>query len=157
LFDAGTVLKCFIGKLSPNYWQNFIWKIVGAHTDHASGQKLLVKLFTEWKRLIDRELCGKEALLASKSPLEILQLISTHIHKQAGAPLDWERLPEEEQVRLVSKAWHSICISFGEESYRKLSPEEQHKIDMFVWGGCCMHTVKDETVQVFSSFEKVGL
>jgi hypothetical protein len=146
--------KCFIGKLSPNYWRKFIWKIVGAHTDHASDQKLLVKLFTEWKRLIDRELRGEEALLASKSPLEILQLISTHIHKQAGAPLDWERLPEEEQVRLVSEAWRSICIPFGEESYRKLSPEEQHKIDMFVWGGCCMHKSHNATQAGYDAMTK---
>jgi hypothetical protein len=147
--------QCFIGKLLPDYWRRFISKIVGAHTNHASDQKLLVRLFIEWKRLIERELRGEQALLASKSPLEILQIVSSHLSQGCGqSPIDWNAISEEEQVRRISEAWRSICLPFGEEAYRQLSIDEQHKIDLFVWGGCCMHKSHNSTQAGYEAMTK---
>jgi hypothetical protein len=131
--------RCFTGKITLEYWKIFITKMVGGMTDHASDQKLLIKLIMNWKRLIDRELRGQNVLLAEKSPVELLQMISDHLHSNDSVPVDWKLLPEDEQAKLVAEAWRSICIPFGEDAYSKLSPAEQRKVDMFIWSGCSMH------------------
>jgi hypothetical protein len=113
--------------------------MVGGMTDHASDQKLLIKLIMNWKRLIDRELRGQNVLLAKKSPVELLQMIPDHLHSNNSVPFDWKLLPEHEQAKLGAEAWRSICIPFGEDAYSKLSPAEQRKVDMFIWSGFSMH------------------
>jgi hypothetical protein len=52
---------------------------------------------------------------------------------------EWSSLPDDEQARLVSEAWRTVCLPFGEDAYNNLSVEEQAEIDFFVWAGCCMH------------------
>jgi hypothetical protein len=129
-----------IGKIDAGFWRNFTRKLSGAQTDHANDQKLLVKLLEQWKRLVDRELRGEQVLLAQNSPLELIKMITSHLREQAHEEaIDWENLPEREEMRLVSDAWRSMCISHGKDAFKELSDEEQFQVDLFVWSGCCMH------------------
>jgi hypothetical protein len=137
LFEAYEA--CFVDGFSTQTWRQFIRKIKGASTDHASDQKLLIQLLIAWKREVDRELRGEE-MMKTKSALEVLQLISKELRQAYGKEaVVWEELPEDEQRRLVSEAWRSVCVPYGEEAYKALSVEEQAEIDSFVWAGCCMH------------------
>jgi hypothetical protein len=78
--------------------------------------------------------------MKNKSALEVLQLISKELRRAHGKEaVAWERLHKDEQRHLVSEAWRSVCIPYGEEAYQALSVEEQAEIDTFVWAGCCMH------------------
>jgi hypothetical protein len=124
-------------------WRAFICKIKGGSTDHASDQMLLIELFTQWKRIVDRELRG-EYYLRSRSPQELLKIIHDHLRMTSTAnlnaqPLDWSQLPLDEQMRQLSQVWRDICVPFGEAAYQQLDPEDQLEVDSFVWAGCCMH------------------
>jgi hypothetical protein len=129
-----------LGRIDTNYWRAFTRKLLAGETDHAPDQKLMIKLISQWKRLVDCELRGEQVLLAQKNPAELMKLIVERMRQQSGLePLDWEALPEVEKMRYVSKAWQSICVPHGEAAYEQLSEEEKRKVDLFIWAGCCMH------------------
>jgi hypothetical protein len=129
-----------LGKIDVFYWRAFARKLLGGETDHAPDQKLMIKLMTQWKRLVDRELRGEQLLLAQKTPAELMKLLTERTRAQTGLePLDWEKLPESDKMRHVSDAWQSICVPHGEEAFQQLSENEKRKIDLFIWAGCCMH------------------
>jgi hypothetical protein len=54
LFEA--YKACFVNGFSAQTWRQFIQKIKGASTNHASNQKLLIQLLIAWKREVDWEL-----------------------------------------------------------------------------------------------------
>jgi hypothetical protein len=128
------------GHVNPQFWRAFTRKLLAGETDHAPDQKLMIKLLTQWKRLVDRELRGEQLLLAQKTPAELMKLVIERTREQTGLePLDWEQLPEDEKMRHVSDAWRSICVPHGEDAYQELSDQEKRKVDLFIWAGCCMH------------------
>jgi hypothetical protein len=132
----------FENGISAQTWRDFIAKIKGMSTDHANDQKLLIQLLTAWKAEVDWQVQG-ETVLKTKSALEVLQLIHAQLCKDRGKNTmtdeEWSSLPDDEQARLVSEAWRTVCLPFGEDAYNDLSAEEQAEIDFFVWAGCCMH------------------
>jgi hypothetical protein len=129
-----------LGKIDVFFWRHFIRKLVGASSDHASDQKLLIKLLEDFKALIDRELRGEEILKAQLSSLELMELIGSRLAEQRGGePIQWSTLPEREYMRLISDTWRSICVPLGQDAYEQLTEEEKFKADLFIWAGCCMH------------------
>jgi hypothetical protein len=132
----------FEKDITAQTWRDFVAKIKGMSTDHANDQKLLIQLLTAWKSEIDRQVRG-EAALKTKSAVEVLQLIHAQLCRDRGesetTEEEWNSLPNDEQARLVSEAWRTVCLPFGEEAYHDLSAEEQAEVDGFVWAGCCMH------------------
>jgi hypothetical protein len=136
-------------------WREVVGIIRGAASDHANDQKKLwLELFTDWKRLVDRETRGNK-VLQSLTPLELLQLVHVQL-QQENNPDDpahsWDdTLPLDEQARFASAAFRSVCFREGEKAYNSLEPEEQLAIDWMVWCGCCGHKSSNATAAGFAA------
>jgi hypothetical protein len=156
IFAIYTQFLLISNSLSASGWRNFVCKLKGASTDHAADQKLLVQLFIQWKRIVDRELRG-EAALQAKSPLELLETLYGYLSTKGLSPKEtsWSLLPLDEQMRLASEAFRALCVPFGEAGYQELSIEEQAEVDFFVWAGCCMHKSLNATKAGFEGMTAV--
>lgn len=125
--------------ITVQFWRDFVRNVRGGMTDHAPDQKCMITLFTQWKRTIERESRGS-TLLASLSPLELLELINKRMSADEGkSQAPWETLSQEDQIRHAGATFRKLCLEHGEAEFNKLSPEEQFQVDLFIWAGCCMH------------------
>jgi hypothetical protein len=113
-------------------------KLAGMVTDHAADQKLLVKLFMDWKIRLDREKRGLDA--ANKLTVEdcMMWAVEALDHAAATTP-GWESLESAQRDELFLISWKALLVRAGEEEYKKLSFEEQLELDLFLWHGCMMH------------------
>lgn len=58
----------------PLDWRIFVKKLAGMLTDHAEDQKKLFRLILAWKRTVDREVHGAEAMKAVSLPDSLLAM-----------------------------------------------------------------------------------
>jgi hypothetical protein len=131
--------RCHLGApITANFWKGFVGNIKGALTDHANDQKLMIQLFTQWKRELERETRGS-AYLSSLAPLEVLELLNQALTHPDIPVEPWESLSPDDQVRRAAETFRKLCLEHGEAEFQKLSPEEQFEVDLFIWAGCCMH------------------
>ncbi|KAE9401764.1 hypothetical protein BT96DRAFT_991765 [Gymnopus androsaceus JB14] len=129
------------GKWNPLTEYEFYKKVLGMVTDHAADQKKLAALFVELKQLMEHEERGERAI-KSIAPEKMLRVVAELGAKKiiaVGGPAAWDALPEAERIRLNNKTYQEVLRHFGEEEFKKLSPEQQSEIEFFIWCGCCMH------------------
>ncbi|TFY50258.1 hypothetical protein EVG20_g11625, partial [Dentipellis fragilis] len=79
--------------------REFIIKTTGLHTDHAEDQKKLVRLVQLWKKRIEREVRGEQALktMASEEVLTIICEASQQTIEAAGGLDRWDQLSASEK------------------------------------------------------------
>ncbi|KAF8240634.1 hypothetical protein L208DRAFT_1374203 [Tricholoma matsutake] len=107
---------------------------LGLGSNHAEDQKKLAHLIEEWKKICVLQIHG-ERLMQGTAMIELLPILmeeKQHSIQEAGGSEAWEALPDSKKDHLdyetyVHKAWES------------LTAEEQHKVQLFIWAGCCMH------------------
>jgi hypothetical protein len=99
----------------------------------------MITMLTQWKREIDRECRGSD-FLSSLSPLELLKLINKRMSAdKKDSEVPWDTLSQEEQIRQTGATFRKLCLEHGQTEFKKLLPEEQFIVDLFIWAGCCMH------------------
>ncbi|KAG2097956.1 uncharacterized protein F5147DRAFT_747409 [Suillus discolor] len=121
--------------------QEFAVKSKGMLTDHAEDQKKLVWLFMEWKRMCEREVRGKRALvsLPTDDITCIIDRMMECIIAAAGGVNGWDALSLDEQHRHTKAAHQQLHVHVGEQHFAALTDAEKEAVDFFVWAGCCMH------------------
>ncbi|PCH39157.1 hypothetical protein WOLCODRAFT_21365 [Wolfiporia cocos MD-104 SS10] len=132
------------GQHNPAKVQEFAAKITGVNTDHAEDQKKFTRLVCEkWKKQCTEELHGERALalMTQEELIPVLWEESTWTIKAAGGMEKWDQLSEDEQDQQHS--------------------DEKHHVDLFIWGGCCMHkelnSVKGGNTKMTSFWSKARL
>lgn len=157
---------CKLLKASPlgqdisSSTHGFASKLRGMVSDHASDQKRLCDITTEWKRNCDREMRGAYAL-QQMSTEEQLQALSTHLEHACAHSESWDQLLLDQQSVLVHDAWLALALQLGQDDFQKLSNDQQYDIDVVVWTGCCMHkemnSVKGGATAMAGAWSKLGL
>ncbi|KAJ6517945.1 hypothetical protein C8R47DRAFT_960123 [Mycena vitilis] len=121
--------------------REFWLKVTGWHSDHAEDQKKLFRLAALLKIRLEREKRGEQTI-HQMLPGELADMIfqvSQDAVADAGGITAWERLNEAEQKALHNAALTKFVQVLGQEKFDELSDEEKQNIDLFIWGGCCMH------------------
>ncbi|KAJ7197444.1 hypothetical protein GGX14DRAFT_374928 [Mycena pura] len=121
--------------------RDFWLKVTGWHSDHAEDQKKLFRLVAAMKTRLERERRG-ERTLAQMAPAQwadILFNVSQAAVAEAGGVTAWEQLEDVDRLDRHVAAFTAFTRELGEEEFSKLTPEEKQSIDLFIWGGCCMH------------------
>lgn len=135
-------------------------KLRGILTDHASDQKLLVKLLHSWKVRCDRELRG-EALLAKMPADEQLRALSGHLEAACSSVGSWDSLSPDQQGQIMHDAWSALTLAMGDQAFQELTSDEQQATDLLLWTGCCMHkelnAVKGGVTSMAAVWSKLGL
>lgn len=137
-FLANMYRDRFEAPVTAEFWREFVSKLRGMMTDHANDQKLMIQLFTQWKRELEREARGSKHL-SSLLPLELLELMAKALADNGKELTAWSTLSQEEQVWRTGATFRKLCLSTGEAEFQRLLPKEQFKVDLFIWAGCCMH------------------
>ncbi|KAJ7657960.1 hypothetical protein B0H17DRAFT_1145756 [Mycena rosella] len=135
-----------IYKMSPRCQtaddaRNFWIKVTGWHSDHAEDQKKLFRLVAAMKTRLERER-RRERTIAQMAPLqwaEILFEVSCNAVTAAGGIAAWEQLSDADPLARHGEAFTEFVRSVGQEEFDKLTPQEKQDVDLFIWGGCCMH------------------
>ncbi|KAJ7476817.1 hypothetical protein B0H11DRAFT_1726989 [Mycena galericulata] len=121
--------------------RDFWLKVTGWHSDHAEDQKKLFRLVAAMKTRLECERRG-ERTIAEMAPAQwadILFKVSQAAVTAAGGITAWEQLDDAERLSRHDAAFTEFIREIGQAEFDKLSPEEQQNVDLFIWGGCCMH------------------
>ncbi|KAI0070580.1 hypothetical protein K474DRAFT_1608449, partial [Panus rudis PR-1116 ss-1] len=124
-----------------------IVKLNGMGSDHAEDQKKLARLKEELKVICQYLVLGEDELL-SKTPEEILALIMEKARaevERAGGVEAYESMSQADQDQRAEEAYKEICQELGEGTFNSLPAEEQERLRLFIWGGCCMHKDDNST------------
>ncbi|KAJ6548296.1 hypothetical protein B0H10DRAFT_2243088 [Mycena sp. CBHHK59/15] len=119
-------------------------RITRMNSDHAADQKKVahgIGGVDRWKQQSDRKLWGEKEL-RSWSSEDLLPLIFAAAAKKieaAGGMDTFNALSLAEQDILNKTMFIDICVQVGTDIFNVMSPKEQHKTDLFIWAGCCMH------------------
>ncbi|KAJ7429992.1 hypothetical protein FB451DRAFT_1158984 [Mycena latifolia] len=121
--------------------RDFWLKVTGWHSDHAEDQKKLFRLAYALKVRLERERRGERALqqMLPEELAEVIFKISQDAVAEAGGITAWEQLTSAEQQSLHDAALAKVVEIIGQDAFEKLSDEEKQDVDLFIWGGCCMH------------------
>ncbi|KAJ7895747.1 hypothetical protein B0H13DRAFT_1624250 [Mycena leptocephala] len=151
-------------RLQKKYtFREFLKILKGMHGDHASNEKSTAKGYQTLK-LEDtiREL-GEQAL-AGKSVMDLVLYLSTWNAKkiaEAGGIEAWDLLSSAEQAERDAKLMQEIVTALGKDAYNALSPEDRRAVDLFIWGGCCMHkdlnSFKGGNTEMMLEWAKLGV
>ncbi|KAJ7474992.1 hypothetical protein FB451DRAFT_1034862 [Mycena latifolia] len=132
-----TSARCETADDARDFWL----KVTGWHSDHAEDQKKLFRLVAAMKLRLERERRGEQTI-AQMTPAqwaELLFKISHDAVTAAGGISAWERLDDAGRRELHDAAFTEFVHAIGEAEFEKLSKEEKQTVDLFIWGGCCMH------------------
>lgn len=138
---AYLIYKTSARSMTPDDARDFWVKVTGWHSDHAEDQKKLFWLVAAMKIRLERERRG-ERTIARMTPAEwaeILFRVSQDAVSAAGGISAWEQASDEERRALHDEAFTEFVRAIGQEDFDKLSDEEKQDVDLFIWGGCCMH------------------
>ncbi|KAJ8481993.1 hypothetical protein ONZ51_g5623 [Trametes cubensis] len=130
-----------LGCDEPLDTKTFLQKVYGMLTDHAEDQKCLKRLFSEWKRQVDREVRGERAM-AELAPLDLLPILAEEVSAamdNAGGTEAWSMLTNEELDEANMAIRQSVITRLGEASYAALPEADKQLASLFVHAGCCMH------------------
>jgi hypothetical protein len=129
---------CLLGRIYALDLIDIARKLAGMVTDHASDQKLLAKLFIDWKRQTDQKQRGKD-VLADLGVEERMRWAAEALSQAASATPGWENLSSGEQDRLFMIAWGAKLMHAGKDEFEKLAEDEKMLVSLFLWHGCMMH------------------
>lgn len=121
--------------------QDFLRILWGMHGDHASAEKSTAKGLQGQKHDASVRDLGEQAL-AGKAYMELVDYLGAWNSKkmvEAGGVDAWNTLSPAEQTARDVKMMEEIVTVLGREAYDALDPVDRRKLDLFAWGGCCMH------------------
>ncbi|KAJ7131749.1 hypothetical protein C8R43DRAFT_895756 [Mycena crocata] len=121
--------------------RDFWLKVTGWHSDHAEDQKKLYRLVAAMKIRLERERRGERAIhqMLPEELAEMIFTISQNAVADAGGITAWEELTNEERKVVHDNAFTEFVQAMGEAEFAKLSEADKQNVDLFIWGGCCMH------------------
>ncbi|KAJ7845342.1 hypothetical protein B0H13DRAFT_2363702 [Mycena leptocephala] len=80
---------------------------------------------------------------------------------EAGGIEAWDLLSSAEQAERDAKLMQEIVTALGKDAYNALSPEDRRAVDLFIWGGCCMHkdlnSFKGGNTEMMLEWAKLGV
>ncbi|KAJ7450654.1 hypothetical protein B0H11DRAFT_2330808, partial [Mycena galericulata] len=143
--------------------RHFLKILKGMHGDHASSEKSSAKGVQGLKQEAAIQDLGEEAL-AGKSYMELVDYLGAWNAKKiadAGGEEGWNALSPAEQTARDAKLMQDIVAVLGKEAYDALSPADRRILDLFIWGGCCMHkdlnSFRGGNNEVMLEWPKLGL
>ncbi|KAJ6483561.1 hypothetical protein C8R47DRAFT_1132582 [Mycena vitilis] len=138
---AYQVYKMSARSMTADDARDFWLKVTGWHSDHAEDQKKLFRLVAEMKTRLERERRGERTIaqMAPAAWADILFDVSRDAVAEAGGIAAWEQLSDEERLARHDAAFTQFVRTVGQQEFDKLSDEEKQDVDLFIWGGCCMH------------------
>ncbi|KAJ6536941.1 hypothetical protein B0H19DRAFT_1270627 [Mycena capillaripes] len=135
----------------------------GMNGDHASNEKGTSRGMQDLKHEAVLDDLGEEAL-AGKEFMDLVHYLAAWNAKkvaEAGGIEAWETLSPAEQTERDVKLMKEIVAVLGKEAYDALCPEERRRLDLFVWGGCCMHkdlnSFKGGNNEMMLEWKKLGV
>ncbi|EIW76785.1 hypothetical protein CONPUDRAFT_21718, partial [Coniophora puteana RWD-64-598 SS2] len=122
----------------------FLLKLKGMNTDHASDQKKTYRLWQQWKEKTIRTSYGYAKLenLRDGAPNELASLLMFSMARaveQAGGQQIWDSMSPGAREPFVTNMMEQLALELGTEIHNSLSPEEKRSVDLFFWAGCSMH------------------
>ncbi|KAJ7075390.1 hypothetical protein B0H15DRAFT_791892, partial [Mycena belliarum] len=142
--------------------RDFFRVLNGMNGDHAAPEKATAKGLQVRKKEGSIEDLG-EAALAGKEYMELVQYLGAWNAKkiaEAGGEQGWNALLPAEQAVRDGKLMKEIVTVLGTEAYNALAPEEGRRLDLFIWGGCCMHkdlnSFKGGNAEMMLEWKKLG-
>ncbi|KAI0348796.1 hypothetical protein OH77DRAFT_1553381, partial [Trametes cingulata] len=143
--------------------RSFLQKVHDLLTDHVEDQKGLKKLFAEWRRTSDHELCGERAM-AELAPLDLLPILAEEAAagvEHAGGAEAWAQL-DSGQLETANLAIRKAIIThLGKAAYNDLPESERGLVDLFIHAGCCMpkelNSIKGGNTRLMAFWEKSSL
>ncbi|KAJ7021484.1 hypothetical protein C8F04DRAFT_1314480 [Mycena alexandri] len=153
----------FAARLRKQYSvREFLVIVKGMNGDHASSEKGTAKGIEALKREATLETLGEQAL-AGKAFMELVDYLAAWNAKKiadAGGEEGWKVLSPAEQTDRDAKLMAEIVAVLGKEAYNALSPEDRRALDLFIWGGCCMHkdlnSFKGGNTEMMLEWKKIG-
>ena len=87
--------------------------------DHAEGQKKLFWLIQEWKKVCDRENCGKEVFkpMTITNMMPFLQVANEEKIVEAGGPTAWDALSLKEQEMQNAESHCKVYVLLSEGAF----------------------------------------
>ncbi|KDQ11676.1 hypothetical protein BOTBODRAFT_113985 [Botryobasidium botryosum FD-172 SS1] len=152
------------GDEDPLDVRDFARAATGMSTDHAEDQKKQFRLFEEWKSLCEREKRGEEALRSASLDDDVYAILWEEIERnimEAGGDMGWEALSADEKQKREAEAYRRACVRIGQEKIDAMTPEQRRYIELFLWGGCCMHkemnSIKGGSARMTAFWKEHGL
>lgn len=123
--------------------REFLAKLKGMNGDHASDQKLTVKIMREFKEKSMYTSLGYDAVIM-KMPYAALvsELLDENNLKSAAAEHGdsaWDFLFAVDAAPRNGAAMDDLALRLGEEDFASRSVDEQRQLTLLFWAGCCMH------------------
>ncbi|KAJ7743197.1 hypothetical protein B0H16DRAFT_1727923 [Mycena metata] len=138
LFNRSLLARRLKRQYSVRDWLRILR---GMHGDHASPEKSTAAGLKEQKHDAAIQDLGEDAL-SGKSYMELIEYLGAwNVRKivEAGGTQAWNALSPAEQTARDVKMMNDILTILGREAYNALNPADRRMLDLFVWGGCCMH------------------
>ena len=134
----------------------------GILTDHAADQKLLHKLFKEWKEHLDKPKQGDEAVLDGEVDFVSMMLEALKVKvEEVGGQEKLDALLDEKKAIFNKKIDIEVWKALGDMAFNALSDKEKWEVNFLVWTGCCMHkemnAVKGGSAMMQAYWESVGV
>lgn len=135
-------LACRLGlTLDVN---EFLAKLKGFHTDHASDQKKTYRLWKEWKTHVTYVQHGFEKIekLKIDSPNDLTSLLinaTSAVINRAGGGDRWDALDPKSREPYWTEVMEGLAYSLGMEIINSLPDDEKRSLELFFWAGCSMH------------------
>ncbi|KAJ6563864.1 hypothetical protein B0H19DRAFT_1067470 [Mycena capillaripes] len=145
--------------------RDFMRILNGMNGDHASMEKGTARALGERKHDGTIQDLGEAALAGKSYMMELVHYLSAWNAKkvaEAGGEEGWKSLSPAEQAMRDAKLMRDIVTVLGMEAYDILPPEvpERRQLDLFVWGGCCMHkdmnSFKGGNAEMMLEWKKLG-
>jgi hypothetical protein len=138
---AYQIYRTFARSMTADDARDFWLKVTGWHSDHAEDQKKLFWLVTMMKERLEQERRG-ERVIAQMVPAQWVDLIfevTQDAVAAVGGISAWEKLGDAEHSAHHIATLAEFVRHIGQEDFDKLPDEEKQDVDLFIWGGCCMH------------------
>ncbi|KAG1736449.1 uncharacterized protein EDB91DRAFT_1250070 [Suillus paluster] len=108
----------------------FLKKLKGMHTDHASDQKKIYRLWKEWKHHVICASYGFEHIKKMKSEAlsnlyTMLLQATQEIINSLGGSEKWDALDVDSRRPYVTEMMEGLALHFGKEILAAL-PDEEH-------------------------------
>ncbi|KAJ7101997.1 hypothetical protein C8R44DRAFT_716352 [Mycena epipterygia] len=160
IFNASPLAR----RLDKKYTVRQFLKILkGMHGDHASTEKGTAKGVQGRKYEEAVNELGED-VLAGKDFMElVLYLSAWNAQKIArvGGIEAWEALSPAEQAEHDKNLMVEIVTALGKEAYDALSAADRRTLNLFIWGGCCMHkdlnSFKGGNTEMMLEWAKLGV
>jgi hypothetical protein len=138
---AYKIYKTSERSMTADEARDFWLKVTGWHSDHAEDQKKLFRLVAAMKIRLERERRGEQAIarMAPEQFLDALFEVTQAAVAAAGGISAWEQLGDEDRRTRHNAAVSDFTRRIGQTEFDQLSDEEKQDVDLFIWGGCCMH------------------